>query len=133
MNPEEKDPVWKLLESSRSAEVRPMFMKDVLREVRNLDSSSTLSDRLRGWFTIPRLAITGAVAAVIVALVVNFGSSNDPLPPVANGPDKDETPLKTVVVDDELEAKISDLDYFEELIAEDVSGLNDEELVALLY
>ena len=108
-----------------------MFTQDVLREVRNLKSSSSLADRLRNWFSLPRLAFAGGLAALAIAVVMTSLPEAPPTQTV-EVPPTPEIALKTEVVD-ELEAKVSELEYFEDLIAEDVAGLDEDELVALLY
>lgn len=77
--PEQDDPVWKLLEHSKRTEAGPYFTRRVMREVREIAEMPS-----RGWFRSfieflsPRLAIPAFAAAAAIALVFVYEGDETP-------------------------------------------------------
>jgi hypothetical protein len=87
MKHEEHDDLWELLGRARPAKASPMFSRNVLRAVRQLEPEKRgLVDWLRaGWSW---LAVTGAAAAVILlAFSLRTSPTNAPRQLAAASPD----------------------------------------------
>ena len=64
--------LWNLLSHARKTEAGPMFVRNVLREVRLMDSAArnTGSTGVFSWLRSPALFVGGAAAAVLSILAV---------------------------------------------------------------
>ena len=115
----ENDPVWRLLDQAPPPEPGPLFVRNVLREVRLAEAAC------RPWWQgllAPKPLAAGALGAAALAALVIWTS---PTPQTAETPEPE--PAATNPVEALLE---------EELLltaAEDPSVFSDEQLVALLY
>ena len=119
----ENDPVWDLLDRTETAEIDPLFVSNVMREVR------LASEAKRSWWKRPTLVgplLAGSMASLVVALLITL--SNDE-PPVGSA-GVDPLPLQ-----EELDTPHLDTLLDEEMLsqaAEDPAAFSDEALVALL-
>ncbi len=119
----ENDPVWDLLDKAERADVDPLFVSNVMREVR-------LASEAKGsWWKCPttfRPLLAGSLATLVAVLLIAF-SGDEPSSPNAG---VDSLPLQ-----EELEAPHLDTLLDEEMLsqaAENPSAFSDEALVALL-
>jgi hypothetical protein len=100
MKNEEHDDLWELLGRARPVKASPMFSRNVLRAVRQLESTSeNASERERGFLEWLRagwnwLAVTGAAAAV---LFLTFGLRTTP--PAAAPQLAAATPVENAVLE----------------------------------
>ena len=121
----ENDPVWDLVDQAQSPKVNPLFVRNVMREVR------LFNETRRPWWQqllTPKPILAGSLAALAVAILIVVG------------PDQ---PDQVITVDDSnsgevLEPQVLQLDALleEEMLsqaAEDPAAFSDEALVALLY
>lgn len=78
-SPEEQDPTWKLLLKSKNQQPSPSFVRNVVREVRKLETDRSAESPAKGlmtllaWFKRPAIALPvaiGATAALVSALIV---------------------------------------------------------------
>ena len=80
------DPLHTLLGKARPVEPRPNFTQNVIRAIRQMPQSLGLWERVQAWFgglTMPRMALAGVAAALIVGgLVVVATQQHDPQSPV---------------------------------------------------
>ncbi|MEQ1840562.1 MAG: hypothetical protein ABL994_09135, partial [Verrucomicrobiales bacterium] len=79
MEPQEQnDPVWKLLSHARKSDPTPFFARNVIREIRLLESSQNrFWNRLSQWLSSRVLIVgTAACAALAVTLIVLSESPN---------------------------------------------------------
>lgn len=126
-NSEENDPVWELLNQASRPDPSPFFSRNVVREVRKMESKPSFSTWFSDLFRSP-LAVTASVAAICVAAVcLSIWVPNDvAAPPVANVEEASEKfdPAN------ELEA----VEYLGQLMAvADPGQLSDEALGDLLF
>ena len=145
---ETKDPVWELLKKSRPVEPGPFFSRNVIREVRQLESDPAADGifaRLSDWLgkrggRRPVLAMIGSVAALAVAALVTLRtespveipSSSSPGVPVAKA--TAAAPQDSIGSSYDPATEISNLDYLGELMAvTDPSLLDDNALADLLF
>jgi len=120
----ENDPVWDLVDQAQAPEANPLFVRDVMREVR------LSSETRRPWWKpllAPRPILVGSLAAMAVALLIAVGPEQ-PDQVTADDPHPGEV----------LEPQVPQLDALleEEMLsqaAEDPAAFSDEALVALLY
>ena len=119
----ENDPVWDLLDRTETAEIDPLFVSNVMREVR-LDSEAK-----RSWWKRPTLVgplLAGSMASLVAALLITLNSDE----PSAGSAGVDLLPLQ-----EELDTPHLDTLLDEEMLsqaAEDPAAFSDEALVALL-
>jgi len=129
-NSEDKDPIWDLLNQASKREPSPFFSRNVIREVRKLESETSWAARFASLFRSP-LAVTASVATVAIAAVAisiwNPNSSETAPPSVAEV----EAPAsETFDPADELEA----VEYLGQLMAiADPGQLTDEALGDLFF
>jgi anti-sigma-K factor RskA len=67
------DPIYQLLGKSKPVEPRPNFTQNVLRAVRQAPQTVSAWERVQEWlggWSMPRLAVAGAMAAVAIGLAV---------------------------------------------------------------
>ncbi|MFV1993932.1 MAG: hypothetical protein ACC661_00735 [Verrucomicrobiales bacterium] len=80
-NPE-NDKLWKLLLAARKPEAGPFFTRNVVREVRLLESAENAGlDRGGTWlsfFSLRRVALTATAAAAAIVVMVMAGRSGHP-------------------------------------------------------
>lgn len=156
MNPpeeEKNDPVWDLLENTRSPEASPFFARNVVREVRKWEderaNSSPLS-RCISWFSEAPAARLTAVAGVVVAAIVAVNvlvtpeNNEDPGTPIlaessASSPPVESIPVSEPSSDPLIEEfdpvdEMENLDYLGDLMAvTDPAMLDDSTLADLLF
>jgi hypothetical protein len=119
----ENDPVWDLLDRTETAEIDPLFVSNVMREVR------LASGAKRSWWKRPTLVgplLAGSMASLVAALLITLGSDE----PSAGSAGVDLLPLQ-----EELDTPHLDTLLDEEMLsqaAEDPAAFSDEALVALL-
>lgn len=119
----ENDPVWDLLDRTKTAEIDPQFVSNVMREVRLANEPKHL------WWKRPAILgplLAGSMASLVAALLLPFSSDKsstgiagvDPLPlqEEIGGPHLD------TLLDEEMLSQA----------AEDPAAFSDEALVALL-
>ena len=119
----ENDPVWVLIDKAEVPEVNPLFVRNVMREVRLVNEA-----RLPWWkhLLAPKPALAGSLAAVTALILI---TANPDHPTKETGND-----VRTSAI---AEPQIPQLDTLldEEMLAqaaEDPSAFSDEALVALL-
>ena len=119
----ENDPVWDLVDKTEAPEVSPLFVRNVMREVRLASET-----RLPWWKSLlsPRPVFAGSLAAVAATILIlaNLNPSTEnardvPGPTVIAEP---QIPQLDALLDEEMLAQA----------AEDPSAFSDEALVALL-
>lgn len=85
--PEQDDPVWKLLEHSKQTEPGPYFTRRVMREVREMNESRSgdwLQNLLQSFspkIAIPAFAAVAAVALIFVSQGNRSSTSSDTISP----------------------------------------------------
>lgn len=126
-NSEDNDPVWDLLNQASRSEPSPFFSRNVVREVRKLDSEPNWSARLANLFR-SRLAVTASIAVIAIAAVCvsvwNPGAVENPPVVVDSGVSEVFDPAN------ELEA----VEYLGQLMAvTDPGQLSDEALGDLFF
>ncbi|MBP36555.1 MAG: hypothetical protein QF405_09395 [Roseibacillus sp.] len=120
----ENDPVWDLLDEAKAPGAGPLFVRNVMREVR-------LSDEIRPpWWRqllTPRPILAGSLAALTAAILI-WGVPKETAQIATKDPRTEEaTEPQALQLDALLE---------EEMLsqaAEDPTAFSDEALVALLY
>lgn len=132
MNPSEQDdPVWKLLENSRSTEPSPYFTRRVMREVKLLEDHPSY-----GWLEgisrlfSPKIAFPVLAAAAAVVLAVTFGFQGEAeLPSVDTG-----IVLKMNEAGFDPESEMEAVEYLGQLMAvADPAQLSDAALADLFF
>lgn len=121
----ENDPLWDLVDGAKSPQASPLFVRNVMREVRLSEEPP-----IRWWQQLltPKPILAGSLAALAAAILisVNSGQSENPTagqtPPVAPLVEESRPQLDTL-----LEAEMLSQ------AAEDPSAFSDEALVTLLY
>ena len=127
--PEDNDPVWDLLHQASEVEPSPFFSRNVVREVRKLESDLTWADRLGSFFHSPAGALS-AVAVAVLALVVIAISRPDSSTPPAVAENNEEIAPTNFDPANELEA----VEYLGQLMAvADPGQLSDEALGDLFF
>ena len=122
----ENDPVWDLVEQAQAPEANPLFVRNVMREVR------LSSETHRPWWKpllAPRPILAGSLAAIAVAILIAVGPEQPEQPEQVTGDDPHPG--------EALESQVPQLDALleEEMLsqaAEDPAAFSDEALVALL-
>jgi hypothetical protein len=119
----ENDPVWDLLDKAETADIDPLFVSNVMREVR-------LASETKGsWWKRPAIVrplLAGSMATLVAVLLIAF-NGDEPSSPSAV---VDPLPLQ-----EELEVPHLDTLLDEEMLsqaAENPAAFSDEALVALL-
>lgn len=119
----ENDPVWDLLDRTETAEIDPLFVSNVMREVR------LASEAKRSWWKRPTLVgplLAGSMASLVAAFLITFSGDE----PSTGSAGVDPLPLQ-----EELDTPHLDTLLDEEMLsqaAEDPAAFSDEALVALL-
>lgn len=138
---EKDDPVWDLLNKAPTAKPGPFFSRNVVREVRMLDSAVSGSLGARGWRAMTRFfqspggawATVSAVAMVAILLIVSRPPATEQMAVST------ETPVTAVDAESagtvyDPANEIGNLDYLGELMAvTDPSLLDDNALADLLF
>jgi hypothetical protein len=119
----ENDPVWDLVDQSQAPGASPLFVRNVMREVRLAKET-----RLPWWKPLlaPRPILAGSLAAMTVALLIAIGPQSQDQVTAANpSPDElsePEMPQLDALLEEEMLSQA----------AEDPAAFSDEALVALL-
>lgn len=116
----ENDPVWNLVDKAKTPEASPLFVRNVMRDVRLTDEVP-----VRWWQQLltPKPILAGSLGAVAVAILisVNAGRQDE----LAATPDP--VPAPVTELDDMVAAEMLTQ------AAKDPTVLSDEALVTLLY
>ena len=116
----ENDPVWNLVDEAKPRQAGPLFVRNVMREVRLMDETP-----VRWWQQLltPKPILAGSLGALAVAILiaVNGGPQNE----IVEHPQP--APAAITELDDMVAAEMLTQ------AAEDPTVLTDEALVALLY
>ena len=119
----ENDPVWDLVDQSQGPGTSPLFVRNVMREVRLANET-----RLPWWRLLltPKPILAGSLAAMTIAILIAIGPQSqeqvtvaDPSPGELSVP---EVPRLDALLEEEMLSQA----------AEDPAAFSDEALVALL-
>lgn len=134
MEPQEQnDPVWKLLSHAQKSEPTPFFARNVIREIRLLESSQNrFWNRLSQWLSSRALIVgTAACAALAVTLIVLSESPN----PIGEDSGLAHAPvLEGSAETFDPASEMASIEYLGQLMAvADPGQLNDAALADLFY
>ncbi len=138
---EKDDPVWDLLNKAPTAKPGPFFSRNVVREVRMLESTQSGSLHARGWRAMTRFfhspggvwATVCLIALVAIPLIVSRPPATEQMA------SSTEAPVTAVDTENagsgyDPANEIGNLDYLGELMAvTDPSLLDDHALADLLF
>lgn len=118
--------VWELLKKAPPAKPGPFFARNVLREVRAIDSRSSVWAKLADAFTMPRLAF--AATAAVVALAAVFAMQN-------GTPGANSEPIVVEADSTEFDpaSEIVSVEFFGNLVAVADPGQLDDAALAELF
>jgi hypothetical protein len=126
-NSEKKDPLWKLLSHASHTEPGPFFSRNVVREIRQLESTRGRLQSFLSFFRSPVVSGGVAVAAIAMACVFFLEFSNQR---------PSENPVATTEVDSGFDpaTELEAVEYLGQLMAvTDPAQLSDEAFADLFF
>ncbi len=146
--PEEQDPTWKLLLKSKPQQPSPAFVRNVVRETRNLEAPESGLAAIFTWFKRPVIAVPlaiGATAALFSALTLIQRTTSSPETSstatsalASVDTQLPATPVTTLTqstdIDPDITEDLERIDYLGDLVAvTDPSELDDAALADLFF
>lgn len=127
------DPLWNLLDQASKPQENAFFARNVVREVRLLEQERpSLSARLTGFFTMPKLALGAMACGLAIVAWQIIPSAGTPQTPGAITQDNTEQAIPNVITSEE--TYLSDIVMQDTLTAaaEDPTIFTRDEVAALI-
>ena len=120
--------LWDLLGQSKPGEANPLLSRNVLREIRLQENSSTAASSFWSKLLRPRVLVPGALAALALTVALAWNPSKEAASGLAEATDSGALPVAVATsFEDSLESELL-------LAAADTPSLfSDEEVVAMLF
>lgn len=126
-NSEKKDPVWKLLSHASHTEPGPFFSRNVVREIRQMESTRGRLQTFLSFFRSPVVSGVVAVAAIAIASVFFLEVSNQ---------NPSDSPVAATELDSGFDpaTELEAVEYLGQLMAvTDPAQLSDEAFADLFF